>query len=991
MMPQPRVWTCGAGLLEALAVQVLAGFPLASPAGQDLSRWTILVPTRRAARALERRLFSLSGSTAMLLPRVRPIGDADEDLLADAFPAEPVPDAVSPMGQLFLLLGLIDEWAEAHPHLALAAEVRASRSQSLGLALSLAELVMQLQTEEKDVDFAGVFSELDLAEHRLTILSLLGLVNEQLPKRLHARDLLGPAARRNLLIRLEARRIAQDPGSGPIIAAGSTGTNPATRDLLKAIADHPQGAVILPGLDGTLDAPSWEQAGPNHPQHALKILLAHLDVDRAHVRDLCETSPRMILAREVMRPAGTTEQWADPALLPRSAVDAARAGLRLIEAPDRQIEARSVALLLREVLETPDRTAALVTPDRDLAQMVTADVARWSAAVDDSGGEPLIRFGRAQLCKLLIDCVEQDFSPAALVALLSHPHVTLGCAPDEARRLAQLFELALLRQDLPPAGPGQFTATLAQVQHLTTLDRHAPRYLQQPGDAGWQALGQFAARFSAALQPLVRAPAADLAGHVQLVMASLAMLAPQPDATPSGQLFADVMEALQQESPHHPHGSLARALVSMVWALRQETLRPQRPDATRLAIFGLAEARMIEADLVVMAGLNETIWPAAADPGPWINRAMRDSLGLSQPERSIGQTAHDLAQGLLHRNVVLSWSRRAGTAPLMPSRWILRLRALLEKSEIPPQQQLDVTVPALARLLDTPVSASSLAMPCPAPPVDLRPVSFSVTEIEKLIRDPYAIFARRVLALQPLDPLGGTADHALRGTLFHEALRRFVQDSGETAEQLIEAGRVVFTPYMNHPEVQHFWWPRFRRMALAFAEEDALLRQDIVARVVERRGSAVFTIAGREHTLRAQADRIDVTTTGKARFIDYKTGAIPTARQVEAGLNPQLTLEAAILRHGTFEGLEATDTDDLLYIRAGGGRPPVEVLSLAEKLTATDVVSLSELHFAGLKSLLSQYQAAGQGYVPRAVMHKEGDASDFDHLSRFAEWSRSGE
>lgn len=989
MQPQPNVWTCGAGLIEALAQRVLAGFPLAEDGPHDLTRWTILVPTRRAARALEEKLFTLSRTAALLLPRVRPIGDTDEDLLADAFPQEGIPDAASPLAQLFMLLGLIDEWAAANPQLPLAADVRQSRSQALGLAQSLSDLVTQLETEEIAPDFASIFRELDLAEHRLTILSLLDLVQEQLPKRLHEQQLMGAAARRNLLLRLEARRISEGGVSGPIIAAGSTGTNPATRDLLKAIARHPQGAVILPGLDRGLDDAAWEAAGPNHPQHALKLLLAHLEVPRSAVQEFAPPGPRAILAREIMRPADTTERWADPSLLPAATVDAACRNMRLIEAPDRQTEARSIALLLRETLETPGARAALVTPDRDLAQMVAAELRRWSAEIDDSGGEPLIRFGRAQLCKLVMDCISEDCASASLVALLAHPLVTLGGEPGDARHLAHRFEMALLRQDLPPSGPAQFLPALAAVQRSVPADPHAHRLLTTLTAADWQVLTAFTARFASALQPLTGTAEAPLDLHIAALTACLESLAPATEADITRQPFDDVMDALRQESRHHPVCSLRDALPGVIWALRQETLRPQRHDGTRLAIFGLAEARMIEAERVVLAGLNETIWPAAVDPGPWVNRSMRASLGLAQPERQIGMTAHDLAQGLSHADVVLTWSRRAGTAPLMPSRWILRLRALLEKAGRAADQHLDTSIPVMARLLDHPHGVETLAMPRPCPPVALRPVSFSVTEIETLIRDPYAIFARRILELQPLDPLGGTADYALRGTLFHEALRRFVEEGATTLEGLLAIGSDVFAPYVTHPDVQHFWWPRFKRMAAAFVGEDAKLRAAAAARFVERKGFAEFAIAGEPHRLRARADRIDITSDGRARFIDYKTGVPPTHKQVEAGLNPQLTLEAAILRHGSFAGISASAVDDLLYIQTGGGRPPVAVTSLSDKFSA-DVASVAQKHFDGLKELLTSYRSARQPYVPRAVMYKESDVSDVDHLSRHAEWSRSG-
>lgn len=991
MHPSPKVWTCGARLTEVLADKVLAGFPLAGGTAHDLSGWTILVPTRRAAQALEQRLFRNARSSALLLPTVRPIGDSDEDLLEEVFPREGVKDAISATGQLFLLLQLIDTWAKDNPALPLAESVQASESQALGLAQSLAQFFNQMETEEISASLLAAFTPLDLAEHRQTIMSLLDLVEQQMPRKLDALGLVSAASRRNSLIRLEAERIRLHH-TGPIIAAGSTGTNPATRDLLKTIALHPQGAVVLPGLDLELDETAWASVSPNHPQYGLKTLLAHLGTDRSLVGRLGDASARDDLVREIMRPAETTDQWAGTARLDAATIMTAREGLTLVEAPDRHLEARSIAVMLRQQLETPLARAALVTPDRDLAQMVTAEMQRWSAAIDDSGGEPLIRFGRALLCKLVIDCVDEDFAPAALVAVLAHPAVTLGFGRDSAQLLAQRFEVALLRQDLPPKGPASFSTTLANMRREAGRDAHAHPMLRAMDDAEWDDLARFTERFAAALQHVAAAGEGSFASHLEKLLACLEGLSPADDSDGATRAFDSVMDSLRQEAPHHPVGPFARALPSIAWALRQETLRPQRREGTRLSIYGLAEARMIEADVVVLGGLNETVWPAAVDPGPWVNRSMRGSLGLSMPERDIGVTAHDLAQGLLHPRVVLTWSKRAGTAPLMPSRWILRLRALLGQGGMKQEDQLDQTWPRLARALDSGATPAAVLMPKPAPPVALRPTRFSVTEIETLIRDPYAVYARRILALDPLEPLGGTADPALRGTLVHDALHRYAAGGTFALADLLAAGEACFAPYMDHPDVRHFWWPRFRRMAQAFVAEDEALRSDVAAVLTERKGSTVFQAGGAEHTLRARADRIDVTQQGTVRLIDYKTGATPSGKQVSSGLNPQLTLEAAIVNRGGFgEGLPM-EVDDLIYIRVGGGRTPAEFMSLKGLVRdPVDITATMQKHFGGLLNLLALYQNAGQAYPPRAVMHKDSDVSDYDHLSRFDEWSRGGE
>lgn len=988
MQSHAHVWTCGAGLIDVLADRVLAGFPLDSGTPESLSRLTILVPTRRAARRLEDELFARCQSRALLLPKVRPIGDSDEDLLAELLPDDGLPDAISRTGQLFLMLTLIDEWARDNPHLPLAQDVHASRGQALGLAQSLVELVTQLETEEAGVNFATVFADLDLAEHRLTIISLLHLVQEQLPKRLYELGLMGPAARRNAVLRREAKRIAEGHEAGPIIAAGSTGTNPATRALLKAIAHHPRGAVILPGLDLGLDDDSWAALGAGHPQFAMKMLLDELAISRAQVSALAPETARQTLLREVMRPAETTEKWSGSAGVSSVLMAEARQGLRLMEAPDRHLEARAIALLLRETLETPGKTAALVTPDRDLGQQVTAELGRWQAEIDDSGGEPLVRFGRAQLCQLLIDCLEANFSPAAMLALLVHPAVTLGLEPKTARALAQRFELVLLRQDLPPRTPADFVATFQRMRPVIARDRHAHRLLKSMDEDAWSALEDFTLRFAAALTPLETHGVATLAAHVSAMQDCLAALAPATDEGDAMErAFAGVMEALSLASPHHPAGSLLRACASISWALRQETMR-RLPAATRLAIYGLAEARMISADLVVLGGLNEGIWPAAVDPGPWFNRSMRTALHLAQPERDIGMTAHDFVQNLLHGQAVVSWSRRVGTTPVMPSRWVLRLRALLEAGGVAADAQLEQSVVALAARLDVPGRNAAVSMPRPKPEPHLRPARFSVTEIERLIRDPYAIFAQRILELVPLPTLGTAAEPSLRGQMFHEALSRYVQQNGSGLADLLAIGETVFAPSMAHPEVRHFWWPRFKRMARDFIAADAALMADVAARLVERSGHATFDIGGTEHTLTARADRLDVSTRGRVRFIDYKTGSLPSARQVESGLNPQLTLEAAILKHGSFGDTLPREVDDLIYIQISGGKPPVDVVRLAGKFAVVDIPSQ---HFARLKVLLARYQEKDQAYLPRAVLFKERDTSDYDHLSRHAEWSRGGE
>jgi ATP-dependent helicase/nuclease subunit B len=528
-------------------------------------------------------------------------------------------------------------------------------------------------------------------------------------------------------------------------------------------------------------------------------------------------------------------------------------------------------------------------------------------------------------------------------------------------------------------------------------DTHAPDLLRRMTDTEWDGLEAFAQTLMAALKPISNNESAGLAEQISALQACLDALAPRGAETLAEDDALDaLLQALRDDAVHHPGGTLRDALPALRWALTQETLRPPFLPGVRLSIYGLAEARMVEADLLVLGGLNENIWPAAVDAGPWLNRAMRESVGLAQPERDIGLTAHDFVQLASAPNVLLTWARRLGPAPVTPSRFVLRLEALLALMGEEDKAHHDSRLPSLAAALDAPRGATRFTVPRPAPPPVLRPTRFAVTAIEKLIRDPYAIFSQRVLKLEPLPPLGAAPEPRLRGNLFHAALAAWMraQQAGgaPTLETLVAEGGRAFAPYMTEPEVRQFWWPRFKRIAAECVTDDQSRRADVSRSLVEIKGAMTLDIAGVPHEIQARADRIDETRGGAVRFIDYKGSTAPTAKMVKAGLSPQLTLEAAILAHGGYPADLPDTVDDLVYILLKGGSPAMEGRSLADALRkeGTTIAAQVAEHKEGLLKLLSRYQHKDQPYLPRTTVFKEQETSDYDHLSRFAEWARGG-
>jgi ATP-dependent helicase/nuclease subunit B len=976
--------------LEVLADSILGGFPLNGGAAPPFSDWTVLLPTRRAAREFVRIFVQRAGQKAILLPKVRAIGDLDEDWDPDISVDSNPPAPISQNGLLFLLQNLISQWASQNPDLELARSINVSASQRLGLALSLRTLLHQLDTQEIDLANLPQAYDLELSEHREAILGLLILIHRQLPLKLAELQKTTFATWRNRLLRREAQRVSRETVSKPIIAAGSTGTIPATRSLLLAISRQPMGAVVLPGLDQSLDDLSWESLPPEHAQFAMKHMIDEFGLSRSEVQNLgVRDKSKEFLQAELLRPTATAERWNETLPKNDKHLRDATQNIKLVEVRERHLEARSIALIMRGTLETSrHKTVALVTPDRDLAARVKNELNRWNISIDDSAGQPLSKFGIAAACHALGQATLNNFDAIALFDFLRHSDVSLDFLKDDKERVLKNIEIAVLRSNGAEGLTG-ISHALARAKEAREKGEHLHSLVSKQDDGAWADMEALIGFLQEVLSPLQEIATSSFSSCLTKFMAVLRRMCPRrEDARPEDLAFAEVENQLSTDSVYAPDCQMHGFLVNLLHILGTTPYRPPLKTHPRLSILGTLESRLLPADVLILGGLNEGVWPAEPDSGPWLNRPMRRILNLAQPEQEIGLAAHDFAQGLGYPEVYLTWSKRISGTPKNPSRWILRLKNLFKAAGLEDDQCEARSWARYAELLDeAPMLPEK--KPRASPPVATRPTRFSVTEVENLLRDPYGIYAKRILNLEPLETLVNKSDPRLRGTLFHAAIadwtgQQLVAAGSDSLPLLLAAGRKEMLPLMNDPEVASFWMPAFERMAIWLAEADRQLRENVTRLVSEVSGKFIFDIGQTPHTLTARADRIDVLSDGTARIIDYKTGEAPTAPQVNSGFSPQLLLEAAMLKAGKFEGLPPTTTSELVYIKLSAGRNPGEILPITFKQTSIDEKAKSQ--FDGLKDHLANYQLPETVYVPRRAPKTEMQPLSYDHLSRFAEW-----
>ena len=1006
--PAPRLFTISPDVpfLRALARAILAGgFPLPdtpAPGPLDLPRWTIYLPTRRAARALAQAFLDEGANSSRLLPRICPLGDVDEEELAFAEPlpgagGEDMPPAISAFERQFLLARLIADWAKANPLEDLAQTLESSPGMCLLMAKSLAKLLDNFEMEEISLDKLKDLAGPEYPMHREALIGFLAILRVELPRALERLGLMGAGKRRSLAIRAQAERLSLAPPSGPVIAAGSTGSIPATAELLKVIARLPQGAVVLPGLDLHLDEASWQTLGAKdndkdqqqHPQWGLYHLLKHMGAVRGEVALLPGLArrpggpAREFLLSELMRPSDKTDHWRHALKDQEKQLAQAMQGIHLLPVPDTREEAAAIAFLMRATLETKGRTAALVTPDRNLARRVKAELSRWRIELDDTAGEPLARAAQASLLRLLLEAAATPLDAQALVALTRHPLASFGMDEKARQTAAAVIDLCLRGV----RAPENF---LALETFLTTsaakakADKRAHPALKRLSDWDWGHATDLARKIAASLQNLAK----TMAGESTLATLLTDHLRAAEEAASADALWhGDAGEALSLLFQNLTNAAVSAPLLRGVDYLALITgelaatpLRSRRVSHPRLAVYGLLEARLVTADVMILGGLNETVWPQEAETDPWLSRPMKKLMGLMLPERRIGLTAHDFVQGFSGEEIWLSSARKRDGTPAVPSRWLLRLKALLKAADLEALAKPDETILRQALGLDMP-ALPTLAPPQPKPAK--RPTKFSVTQVQKLISDPYAFYAREILKLEPLKPVGAANNAADRGTLIHDAIDLFTKRHpgplGDNAlENLLACGEEKFRQAAADKQLHGFWWPQFKRIAQWFIKEERKLRADVETQIAETRGEASFTLADKTYSLSARADRIDILKDGTTRLLDYKTGQVPSGAAITEGRAPQLPLEAWLLQHGGFKDAGTRIAIAFIYMKLSGTETAGEIKEPVKQLAG-----LADESFAGLRQLLEDYARPDQPYLP---LPDETRYADYDHLARYAEW-----
>lgn len=844
----------------------------------------LFLPNNRAISALT-AAFVRSADKGLVLPRMVAVGDLalDEKLgpLLDPLAhdgASPLP-AVSEIERLMRLVELVRQYRSD-----------ASAAEALHLAKQLVQTLDELEIEEKsirDIDFN--YDNADLAAHWSTAYDGLKQLCRESDAWLNEREMLAPAARRNELLYRLTERLKSNPPQAPLIAAGITTAAPAIAKLLAEIATQPNGLVLLPHVDLSMPNADWDQLGSfekssdgsfetarsqqeTHPQYHLKLLLHRMGIARNEVQQFGDVARSARLSQSVQDifciPDKTVEWQGLP--IQRRALD----HVRLIESEDGAEEARAIAVLIREAVETPGKRVALITPDREIALRVAAQLRRWNIEADDSAGEPLAQQPAGVLFVTISQMLAQSFAPIPLLSVLKHPLVHAG-----DQRLEWLAQVRAL--DLVLRGPQMHNGgdAIARLIEEKVQERHVEPKLAQ----WWDSIRE-------QFRLIVNGSSRNLKVHLDAVT-SLADLLTDGAIWKgaAGHRLAEFIEEMSSQRLDALSETDATAYPDLLASfLADIAIRPAFGKHPRVAIYGLLEARLQSADLVICAGLNEATWPQLPKPDPWLAPHLRRELGMPGLDRNIGLSAHDLASALSAPEVVLTRAKRDRSGPTIASRFLLRLQALMGD-----KLRSEDSAIRYARLLDhSEQSDNAYPRPGPNPTPEQRKVAISITQMDMLKADPFAFYARNILKLDALKPVDADPDPAWKGTLVHKIIEDWTKTGDRAPDSLLHFATNAFSDKSVTPALRLLWQPRI--MAGLQWVADEIAENAATGRQIEAfEAKAEGEISGIR--LHGRIDRIDRQADGKLVVVDYKTGGAPSKGKVNAGYALQLGLAGLLV------------------------------------------------------------------------------------------------
>lgn len=922
----------------------------------EISQCEIYLPNRRSCRQIKTELLKYSNNNAAILPKIEAIGDLTEEdtiFLSDKFTFQ---NTISHFEQQIILTKLIMKWEQG----------TYSPTKAAQLALELIKLLNEIEKEQIHFDRIKNMVPENLAVHWEKTLDFLNIVFEHWPKILKDKNAINAIALRNLACHIQAGSWIKNKPTHPIIIAGSTGSNPATAELMKAVSKLGNGHIILPGVDMEMSDEIWDGIEATHPQYGLKLLLGHIKVERKNIVEITPDSAtakksRKTLISMAMLPSQFGHMLHNYKPVKKEAIE----NITYLELNTDREEALVVAAIMRSKINEKGKKIACVTQDRLLARRISNYLEKWGIIARDSAGQVLANTPTAIYIRMTAELLNTHNITLKWLSCLKHPHSALGVSRNKCRENVRIIEKEILsRQETT-----NFDAIFTDIKGASELKQ----WLQNSYKI---------------IKPLIKLRTESTASIEDILKTHITCIEKMADSntqkgvdklwsTDEGKTIKNTLEELVQHAASFGVIKIRDYPDLLSYILKQQVYRDPLPDHPRLAILSPMEARLNKYDTVILSGLNEGVWPETSQADAWMSRAMRQKTGLPEHEKKIGLSAHDFSQLLSQDEVILTRSKKTSGVQTITSRWILRLETVLKINKLAAEIKPRKPWQSWLEQLYSPEDSIKIEIPKPMPPLNRRPVDFSVTDIEKLMRNPYSIYAKKILGLKPLNEIEKEAGQLEFGNFLHKTLEKYVVTypaklDGAAYTRLFEIGKNELKKYEH---MYHLWWPKFETIANWIYEQECKRREKILHIYSEKQANATFAEINK--TLTCKADRVEISNDKTLTIIDYKTGSIPSDKDIELGYAPQLPLEAVILSKINISEPNHKIIELEYWKIAGNKNEQKKVKNVSQQIKDAE---------KGVTKVLAKYKKTSTPYLASPIKQKAPKYDDYEHLSRKKEW-----
>lgn len=944
----------------------------------SLGSYCVLLPTQRSLRTLK-YLLGTTSKKSLFLPNLYTLNDLvprPEDFLAAVcktlshqdLDALNLPQPLSPLRARLLC-------AEALKRAPSLFDTPLRPTQIFELSESLLKVLEEILTHPIPIELWKKYIPSTHATHWEKIEHFLKTLSYLWPEILKAENASDPGVFAQRRLEILGKILNQKPLKSPLIIAGIRGLSPNFIPLLKAVSHSAKSIFLFDSLHPDFLQNIPKKMTPHHPLHEQISLLRDLQVPLDTLRPLpfSERSPATCPRTRLLF---VNHALSFESLGETSSHDFEKCcdGVSFFEATSPQEEARLIALKMRHILETPNKTAALVTPDRTLAKFVKAELLRWGIRIDDSGGIPLSDLSCGLYFLMSLRTILSNYTPLSLIALLKHPLTRMGRNPNSLESTLKTLELYALRGLKMSPGLQSLEERLrhARIQASPQLKEDLDQALLLLSDLKKTCEPLERTLKKGATPALLLKCHEDILLNLSLTEQGIPLLWGENSEKEAFSLFEKICEETYNLPPLQ-HSFYLPFLEDL---FKNTLFQPKGDVHPRLTILGLFESRLLTKDCLILGSLNEGTWPDLPTANPWLNRHLMDALNLPDPMVRIGVAIQDFIHGFLSSEVLLTRSKRDFQGIKRPSRILIYLKAFLESKglSLPSPSEAE-----LLRHLETPPPIKSSSPPKPTPPINARPHIFSVSDIETWIKDPYGFYARKILNIRPLHSFEETPTSADFGSLVHKLLEKAM---GTSPPSILTMGTAFETTafFKALSEGEKYFWKAhlldlLERFLIEHAQRHSLKTLHEVDVTFEL---CMGDIAEHPFILNGRIDRLEVES-DHLHIIDYKTGNLPSFENIENGTTPQLPLLGMMLKYG--ENNPSLTHEILLSYWP---------LKKQKRIKNDPLVSIKNPDFLikitleRFKKLLHLFYAQNSPASYEALAY---GLSSYTHLSRIKEWA----